>query len=147
MHTPVNPMGGCSILNPMTTSDINGPGSDLQARWLPNAEQTSAAVAVLMTVPEDQRDRFYAVVALAQPGKEYGLWETGQQVVALPGVWLGENTRDDERTPYPLRAATQQAEEVARHWLTSQGLTGTVAYAFIDADGEAAVFEGFGPTT
>lgn len=116
--------------------------ADLKSRWVPTAEQVAEAKALLATVPEGSRERYYAVVGLAQPGKEYGFWVYGQEVVAVPGVWLGENTTGPSEHPFTV--AKQAAEEAAAAWLREHGRSGTVATAMIGADGTAAVFEGFG---
>lgn len=135
--TPMDPSGEAPA-----AADVLDAQADLSARWLPSPEQVKAGLAVLATVPAGQRERFIAVVPLAQPGKQFGIWEFGQKVVPLPGVWVGENTA--EATVYPLRRAQDAAEEVARAWLASEGLSGTVAVALIRPDESVAVFEGFG---
>lgn len=120
------------------------PGTDLAERWLPTSAQVAAGVAALRTVPCGERERFVAVVVMVQPGKTYGIWETGQQVLALPGVWLGENTRGDEPTLFPLRQAVAEAERVGEAWFAQRPpdeRVGTVATAFVYPNGEAAVFE------
>lgn len=109
---------------------------------MPTAVQVEAALAVLSTVPEADRSRFLAVVALVQPGKQYGLWSVGQEVVPLPGVWLGENVTGDSICP--LSEARAAAEEAGERWLEARDLDGTTGYVMVGPDGHAAVFEGFG---
>lgn len=120
---------------------FTNPHDDLRARWLPSGAQIAAGVAALGTVPEADRTNWVAVVALAQPGKMYGIWETGQPVVPVPGVWVGENTNDD--VVLPLSEARNAAETAAGAWLKHAGLAGTTGYALVYHDGNAAVFEGF----
>lgn len=124
---------------------MNPVEADLHARWLPTAEQVAAGLAVLATVPEADRDRFLAVAALALPGKTYGLWELGQPVAPVPGIWLAENVTIGSQTAYSYGAARDAAEDAATAWLQANHLTGTVSFAVIRPDGHAAVFEGFGP--
>jgi hypothetical protein len=135
-------------LNRLMDHSVRGavpdPGTDLAGRWLPTSAQVAAGVAALDTVPPGERERFVAVVVLVQPGKTYGIWETGQPVVALPGVWLGENTQGEEPSLFPLRQAVAEAERVGEAWFAQrppEGREGTVATAFVYPGGEAAVFE------
>lgn len=121
------------------TDSATDPATDLMQRWLPTAEQIAAGLAVLATVPDDERSHYIAVVVLVQPGKTYGIWQTGQEVIALPGVWLSENVRGESL--YPLRDADDAAEQVGLAWLRKHGLWGTVATAKVFPDGNAAVFE------
>lgn len=120
---------------------VNEIDADLRARWLPSEEQIAAGVAALDKVPSGRRDRFVAVVGLAQPGKQYGFWQIDQRVVPVPGVWLAEITRGDEPTQHPYAQAMSLAERAAASWLEAHGETGTVAHVVINPDGSAAVFE------
>lgn len=128
------------------------PDLDLRTRWLPSPAQIQEAVTALNNLPSDPQPatgpgpevvdaEWVAVVALAQPGKTYGIWRTGQRVVPVPGVWVGQNTTAP--VDRPLGAARDAAEQAAQEWLAAQGLPGTPGYAFVHADGSAAVFEGF----
>lgn len=117
---------------------------DMRARWLPSDAARELAKAALKAVPGDD---ILAVVPMVQPGKTRGQWVTGQEVYTVPGVVLiGANTYNDDMVPEGVAGlswATMRAEEIAAAEL--HGRPGTTAYAIIDRDGEASVFEGMLP--
>lgn len=118
---------------------------DLQTRWVPSAEQLEHATKLFETLgPERDPKKHYVVVSLAQPGKEYGFWTEGQEVVSVEGAWLAVNAWEDEGGYISYSKARQFAAEAAREWLIEQGKTGTVAWVSIHHDGTWAVFEDFG---
>lgn len=140
--------GAAAVSEELEVDEVNrvvSPAGDLHARWVPSAEQTAAGVALLKTVPSRTRGDFVAVVALALPGKEYGLWETGQTVEPVPGAWLAYTGRDTSGEVYDFREAASAAEAAASAWLGERD--GTVSYALVYPDGEAAMFESFKHTT
>jgi hypothetical protein len=113
------------------------PAADMAVRWVPDPAAVRAAVAVLS--PWDGAD-VVAFVPMYQPGKTYGVWFTGQEVVTVPGVvfWAA---RDDGPAPGAADYgwARNAACEAAR--VAMAGRPGTFGYAVVYPDGEAAVFE------
>lgn len=111
---------------------------DLESRWLPEPAAIAVAVAALNAEPSAD----YAAIPLYQPGKTFGVWETGQQVVTVRGaVFLGVNSFDPTGPVLSFSWARNAASEVAREILGDR--PGTVAFASVDRDGHAAVFEDF----
>lgn len=95
---------------------------DLAARWLPNAAQIAAALALLATLPAREE---YVYVAIALPDKDHGIWTLGQPVEHVAGVWLG---RDEASHAAALHLGTRP---------------GQPSYAVVWRDGHAAAFEDF----
>lgn len=114
---------------------------DMRARWCPSESAVKHAVALLNVEPFAD----YAVVPMVQPGKHYGCWEVGQEVVTVPGVvLLAVNNSTSEPLPYATPVpgyswARNEAWEIARRYLADAD--GTTAYANISRDGTFAVFE------
>jgi hypothetical protein len=109
-------------------------------RWLPAPSAIRHAVAMLKAEPRAD----YAVIPMVQPGKEHSWWTVGQQVETVMGVvFIGANSFEvEEGAEVPSLAwARNAAAEIARTALA--GRTGTVAWATVDRDGQATVFEDF----
>lgn len=102
---------------------------DLATRLQPSGLVRHVGAAMLQAAPDAKQ----VVVGLALPGKQRGVWTTGQPVLDVPGYWLVHN--DDE-----LRAARECADRAGAEVLA--GVGGTTAHAYIDATGYCAVFEG-----
>jgi hypothetical protein len=111
---------------------------DLAARWLPEQSAIDLAVRRLEASPSAD----YAAVPMYQPGKEFGWWEAGQEVCTVPDVaFIGVNRFEAEGDVPSFAWARNAAAEVAREHLG--GRPGTVAWASVNREGHAAVFEDF----
>jgi hypothetical protein len=116
------------------------PREDLTARWLPTGTAIRHAVALLEAEPRAD----LAAIPMIQPGKEHGIWITGQAVETVPGVvFIGANSFDPHPSgEVPSYAwARNAAAQIAREALGDR--PGTVAWATVERDGHVAVFEDF----
>jgi hypothetical protein len=104
---------------------------DMAARWLPDQVAMDMAAAMLAAAPAAE----LVVVPLVQPGKQAGVWTVGQAVYTVRGAYFLADDDDGYGQARRLAVAVAEAELAAR------GQAGTVAYAIIERDGNAAVFE------
>jgi len=105
--------------------------ADLTARMAPTPEQVAAAVVTAVDAGTDM-----AIVPIAFPGKEYGVWTIDERVEHPAGVWPVNNDHDPE-TGY--RAGTNAASLAAAKHLGEE--PGTVGYVAVYPDAVWAVFE------
>lgn len=116
------------------------PAEDLAARWVPDPLAVEVARAVLGALPPGD---FLAAIPMFQPGKSYGVWLTGQEVVTVHGaVFWGLNRWGAEDCPASYSWARNAAAGAARAGLGDR--RGTVAWATVNRDGTWAVFGDFG---
>jgi hypothetical protein len=113
--------------------------ADMAARWLPDGAHRAVAAAMLAAAP----DAAMVIVPLIQPGKARGVWTDGQPVITVRGALflVGDGFADYATA----RATAVHLGELAlaEHAAAGQPpeLAGTVAWATVDRDGHAAVFE------
>jgi hypothetical protein len=114
---------------------------DMANRLRPAGWQlTGAQVLLLYAPPILGVDR--VVVALALPGKQRGVWVSGQAVESVNGFWYAAagTTDDNGLAEYRARAAAEAAAVAAL-----AGRVGIPAHAVIDRLGNFTVFEGHDP--
>lgn len=117
---------------------MTDPRADMEARWRPSQAAVDQAVAALASLPEAD----FAGVPMAQPGKGFGVWTTGQEVVTVEGqVFTGVNSFESGRAVPSWAVARNEASKAATKALA--GRPGTVGYAAVSRDGTWAVFEDF----
>lgn len=115
------------------------PGEDLRLRWLPTSRSVRHARALLAAEPAAD----VALVPMYQPGKQYGIWLTGQRVSTVPGVvFVAVNSFEPAAGIPSVSWARHAACLLAREQLRADGRGGTVAYAIVRSD-SVAVFEEF----
>lgn len=116
------------------------PGEDLRLRWLPTSRSVRHARALLAAEPAAD----VALIPIYQPGKQYGIWLTGQLVSTVPGVvFVAVNSFKPAAGVPSVSWARHAACVLAREQLRDHGRSGTVAYAVVRTD-SVAVFEDFG---
>jgi hypothetical protein len=124
-------------------TDTQDPGEDMRLRWLPTRRAVKHARALLAAEPEAD----VALIPMYQPGKQYGIWLTGQIVTTVPGVvFVAANSFHTAGSLPTLSWARNKACDIARERLRVDGQVGTVAYAVVRPD-TVAVFEDFGDLT
>ncbi len=101
------------------------PSDDMRTRLVPTARQATAAAAILAADPAVQA----VVCGLVLPGKDRGIWVTGQAVEEAPGLFLAA----DSLSYGTARNAAWDAAEAAL-----AGADGTFAYIAIERGGFAA---------
>lgn len=128
------------------------PEADMRARWLPAS--TAIAHAKVLLTAEPAADM--AVIPMYQPGKDRGIWTTGQEVRTIHGVVILAANRWEDPEPGsppipPYTWARATAEDIAAAarvaaWKTRTARgphrPGTTAYAVVFRDGNVSVFEG-----
>ena len=129
------------------------PQADLEARWLP--ADTAVAHAKTLLAAEPAADM--AVIPMWQPGKQRGVWVTGQEVRTIHGVVILAANRfgdpepgDPPIPPYTWARATAEdiaAQARAAGWknrtATWPGRPGTTGYGVVHRGGNVSVFEGY----
>lgn len=113
-----------------------GPSAeDMHTRWLPPAEMVEQAKKLIAATPGAE----YAMLAMYQPGKTYGIWFGGQEVVTIPGVFF---LAGNGPHLLPYSQARDAATNVAYQAMRAAGHThGTTSYVIVYPDGQAVVFE------
>ena len=128
---------------------------DLRLFWLPSVTQRHVAAALVRRLEPRWRSHVVAVVGLALPGKQFGIWMPGQPVEPVLGTWLVWVGSDNVTLPMDVvpvtgtgrltvqttRMAQFLATEAARARLAVSGSDGTTSWAYVDVNGEATVFE------
>lgn len=116
------------------------PGEDMRRRWLPTNRAVRHARILLAAEPAAD----VAVIPMYQPGKQHGIWLTGQTVITVPGVvFIASNSFIVAGLIPGASWARDAACDIARDRLRAQGQDGTVAYAMVRLS-SVVVFEDFG---
>lgn len=110
---------------------------DRVTRWNP----TASAVQYALTLLNYETDADMALIPMYQPGKQYGIWEYGQEVCTVHGViFLAVNSFDSDSLIPSMSWARDAASQMARHAMGDR--EGTVAYAVVRRDSDRTpVFE------
>jgi hypothetical protein len=110
---------------------------DFAARWHPDPDAVTAAVAALNLEPAAVD---LAAIPVYFPGKEAGYWTTGQEVRTVPGVvFCGVNSFNG---PPGLRGYDWARNQAARAaWAAMGDQPGTVGWATVRRDGTAHICE------
>lgn len=112
------------------------PAEDIK-RWLPDAPTVKLAEGIMESHPRVES----IVVPMVQPGKQRGIWTTGQEFFTVRGALFLTGSIGAGFMSY--EAARNRASEVAKAALAVTHREGTTGYAVIERDGFQAVFEDF----
>ena len=111
------------------------PAEERRRFWVPDQAALASAVELLAKSPYPADS--YAYIPMVQPGKAFGVWTHGQDVITVrPAVLLGPRS-SMPGTGY--EATVRQTLSIARAALA--WMPGTVACALVTADGSVTVIE------
>lgn len=111
---------------------------DMRERFHPTQAAVAHATALLEAEPRAE----LAYIPIYLPGKVYGWWELGQEVVTVPGVVLiaANSFEDAEDIPSGVWAR-DTAAAVARQELQRRKRGGVPGWAVVRRNGHVATFE------
>jgi len=131
---------GCQAPPTVRTAEVTP--RDVEHDMVRRMQPTDTAVAHARALLAAEPGADLAFIPMCLPGKEYGWWRLGQQVVTVPGVVLLARKSSSDAGAVPSGSwARNTAAAIARQVLQERGQDGVAAYAVVRREGHTPVFE------